>query len=172
MKGRQLPETPIDGKAMWSPVDGKAQWKPAPSPMDAMWAEAAREFEKICGKSLSRGAGDVRGFDDVQKRIETANKPSYGNEPTEDDKWKKAKDVGLQSLKWLKLLVGAAAQASSFVSSPPCAPSCSTRARCEGNCAVRNFCIAQAKELTAQDPRAWCSCQRHYHGPRLRFRYP
>jgi len=81
--------------------------------MEEMWAEAAKAFEKICGESLQQG--DVRGFDDVQKKIEAAGEASYGLDAGPEDKWEKAKSVGLKSLKYLKLLVGAASQASMFV---------------------------------------------------------
>lgn len=37
-------ETHIEGKAQWIVVT-----------MEEMWAEVARGFEKICGKSLQRG---------------------------------------------------------------------------------------------------------------------
>jgi hypothetical protein len=79
--------------------------------MEEMWAEAAKAFENICGKSLLKG--NVVNFDDVQRKIESINKAMYSEEPA--DKWEKAKNVGLKSLKYLKMLVGAASQATSFV---------------------------------------------------------
>lgn len=103
MSGRQPQETPVDGKVPW-----KA------SLMEEMWAEAAKEFENICGKSLQKG--DVMGFDDVQKKIEGGSMATYRTDPGQEDKWQKAKGVGLSSLRYLKMLVGAASQASSFVS--------------------------------------------------------
>lgn len=82
--------------------------------LDEIWAEAARQFQEICGESLQRG--DVKSFDDVRKKIENANKqPGYVNDEPED-KWEKAKTVGLQSLKYMKMLLGAASQAAVFVS--------------------------------------------------------
>lgn len=80
--------------------------------MKEMWDAAAKAFEEICGESLQRG--DIKGFNDVQMKIEAINKASFG--PAEEaDKWNKAKSVGLKSLKFLKMLVGAASQASSIV---------------------------------------------------------
>lgn len=84
--------------------------------MKEIWAAAAKAFEEICGESLQKG--DIKGFDDVQRKIESASKVSYGLEE-QDDGWNKAKSVGLESLKYLKMLVGAASQASSFVSGIP-----------------------------------------------------
>ncbi|KAJ6534644.1 hypothetical protein DFH09DRAFT_1325264 [Mycena vulgaris] len=86
--------------------------KPPEGEMSKMWAEAAEAFESICGESLQKG--DVKNFDDVQMRIESGSKASYGLDAEQEDKWEKAKSVGLQSLKYLKMLVGAASQASSF----------------------------------------------------------
>lgn len=79
--------------------------------MKEMWAEAAKSFESICGESLQRG--EVRSFEDVRAKIESRSKPGVDDEP--GDRWEKAKSVGLESLKYLKLLVGAACQASEFV---------------------------------------------------------
>ena len=79
--------------------------------MERMWDEAAKEFERICGESLQRG--EVKSFNDVQAMIEKNVKPSYGEGPS--SKWEKAKSVGLSSLKFMKMLVGAATQASALV---------------------------------------------------------
>lgn len=81
--------------------------------LEDIWAEAAKRFQEICGESLQRG--DVKTFDDVRKKIENVNKP-YGASDEQDDKWDKAKSVGLQSLKYMKMLLGAASQAAVFVS--------------------------------------------------------
>ncbi|KAJ0116751.1 neutral permease protein [Diaporthe amygdali] len=87
--------------------------------LDEIWAEAARQFQDICGESLQRG--DVKSFDDVRKKIENANKqPGYVNDESED-KWEKAKTVGLQSLKYMKMLLGAASQAAVFIPIPAAA---------------------------------------------------
>jgi hypothetical protein len=102
MRARQPLKTQVDGK-----VVGMA------SQMEDMWAEAAKEFENICGKSLQNG--DVKGLDDLRKRIEEDNTATYGADAGREAKWQKAKDMGLTSLKYLKMLVGAASQASSFV---------------------------------------------------------
>lgn len=85
--------------------------RPKDNSMQEIWDQAAQEFEQICGKSLQNG--EVKSFDDVQRAIEESGKASYRAEP--EDKWDKAKSVGLLSLKYLKVLVGAASQASSFV---------------------------------------------------------
>lgn len=83
-----------------NPVNGEAS-------MEEIWAAASRDFERVCGMSLKNG--DVKSFDDVQRRIERS-----GNAETEDN-WDAAKSLGLKSLKFLKTLVGAASQASSLV---------------------------------------------------------
>ena len=79
--------------------------------MEKMWAEAAEAFEKICGESLRRG--EVKNFDDVQRKIEDACKAR--SDVGQEDKWERAKSVGLQSLKYLQMLVGVASKASSLV---------------------------------------------------------
>lgn len=81
--------------------------------MDKIWAEAAASFQSICGESLKRG--EVKSFEDVQRRIEKTCERASGSESKPEDKWDTAKTVGLKSLQYLKLLVGAAAQASSLV---------------------------------------------------------
>lgn len=83
--------------------------------LEDIWVEAAKRFQEICGESLQRG--DVKSFDDVKKKIENVNKQNpYGASDEQDDKWDKAKSVGLQSLKYMKMLLGAASQAAVFVS--------------------------------------------------------
>lgn len=81
--------------------------------MREIWAEAAKAFEIICGQSLQNG--DVKSFDDVQRKIESSSKASHGLDTGPEDTWDTAKSVGLQSLKYLKMLIGAASQVSSFV---------------------------------------------------------
>lgn len=80
--------------------------------MKDLWDKAAVAFERICGESLQRG--DVKTFDDVRRKIEEGTKASYDTDEGED-KWEKAKSVGLKSLKFMKMLVGAASQASGVV---------------------------------------------------------
>ncbi|KAI8254190.1 hypothetical protein K4K58_006528 [Colletotrichum sp. SAR11_239] len=94
--------------------------------MDKIWAEAAASFESICGESLKRG--EVKSFEDVQRRIEKTCERASGPESKPEDKWDTAKTVGLKSLQYLKLLVGAAAQASSLIPIPPVAASITTTA--------------------------------------------
>ncbi|KAF5509560.1 hypothetical protein CGCF413_v002576 [Colletotrichum fructicola] len=94
--------------------------------MDKIWAEAAASFESICGESLTRG--EVQSFEDVQRRIEKTCERASGSESKPEDKWDTAKTVGLKSLEYLKLLVGAAAQASSLIPIPPVAASITTTA--------------------------------------------
>lgn len=84
-----------------------------PISLDEIWAEAARQFHDICGESLQRG--DVKSFDDVRRKIENVSKQPYGASDDQEDKWDKAKGVGLQSLKYMKMLLGAASQAATFV---------------------------------------------------------
>ncbi|KAK3360591.1 hypothetical protein B0T25DRAFT_578485 [Lasiosphaeria hispida] len=117
MRGQQLPETPVDGKMSWKV-----------SPMEGIWAEAAREFESICGKSLQKG--DVKGFDDVQRKIEESSMATYSTDAGQQEKWQKAKGVGLKSLQYLKMLVGAASQASSFIPVPGAVASITSNALC------------------------------------------
>ncbi|KAF7377195.1 Goodbye domain-containing protein [Mycena sanguinolenta] len=102
--------------------------KPPEGEMSKMWAEAAEAFEKICGESLHEG--DVKNFEDVQRKIESASKVSYGLDLEQKDKWDTAKRVGLQSLKYLKLLVRAAAQGSSFVPIPASVAKITSTALC------------------------------------------
>ncbi|KAF7368172.1 putative neutral amino acid permease protein [Mycena venus] len=114
MRDKQLVEAP--------------ETKPPEGEMSKMWAEAAKAFESICGESLQKG--DVKNFDDVQRKIESSSKASYGLDVEQDDKWDKAKSVGLQSLKYLKMLVGAASQASSFVPIPASVANITSTALC------------------------------------------
>lgn len=79
-----------------------------------LWEEAAKAFEVICGHSLQKGS--VKSFDDVQKTIEGNGPQGFANgDSSQQADWDKAKSVGLQSLKYLKLLVSVAAQGASFV---------------------------------------------------------
>ncbi|KAK0702793.1 hypothetical protein B0H67DRAFT_499740 [Lasiosphaeris hirsuta] len=96
--------------------------------MEEMWSEAVREFENICGKSLQKG--DVKGFEDVQKKIEGDSKATYSTDAGQRDKWQKAKGAGLKSLQYLKMLVGAASQASSFIPVPGAVASITSNALC------------------------------------------
>ncbi|KAJ2993823.1 hypothetical protein NUW58_g1728 [Xylaria curta] len=98
---------------------GHASQKKSPEgklSLDEIWAEAAKAFESICDQSLKKG--EVKSFDDVQKKIESSAKASYGLDADQEDKWDRAKSVGLTSLKYLKMLVGAASQASEFLPLP------------------------------------------------------
>lgn len=81
--------------------------------MKELWDEAAKEFENICGVSLQ--TGNIRSFEDLQRKVENTNNTSSRLEDGEKAKRDKAKSVGLTSLKCLKLLVGFASQASSVV---------------------------------------------------------
>jgi hypothetical protein len=87
---------------------------------DELWADAARQFEEICGESLQRG--DVKSFDDVRKKIENINKQPEDGSDDKDNKWDKVKSVGLQSLQFMKILVGVASQAAAFVSHTTLSP--------------------------------------------------
>lgn len=102
MKGQQL----MDDAPAKKPPEGQISMK-------EIWDAAAKEFERICGESLQKG--EVKSFDDVQKKIKSTGQVSNSADAEQIDKWEKAKSVGLLSLKYLKLLVGAASQASSFV---------------------------------------------------------
>ncbi|KAK1480681.1 hypothetical protein CTAM01_14243 [Colletotrichum tamarilloi] len=82
--------------------------------MDEIWAAAAEHFREICGESLNKG--ELKSFEDVQKQIENSGK--VNTSPSPEDSWETAKSVGLSSLKYLKMLVGAASQASSFIPIP------------------------------------------------------
>ncbi|KAG8158287.1 hypothetical protein KVR01_012048 [Diaporthe batatas] len=87
--------------------------------LDDIWAEAAKKFQEICGESLERG--DIKSFDDVRKKIEYTTKEPDDSSDEQDDKWEKAKSVGLQSLKYMKMLLGAASQAAEFIPVPSAA---------------------------------------------------
>ncbi|KAJ7200362.1 hypothetical protein GGX14DRAFT_400713 [Mycena pura] len=109
------------------PVDA-AETKPLEGEMSKMWVEAAKAFESICGESLQKG--DVKNFDEVQRKIESSSKVSYGLDTEQKDKWDVAKSLGLQSLKYLKMLVGAASQATLFVPIPASVANITSTALC------------------------------------------
>jgi hypothetical protein len=81
--------------------------------MKQIWAEAEKAFNDICGKSLQ--SGGLKSFDVVKKKIEEGGKASYGLDAGPKDRWDTAKEVGRQTLQYLKILIGAASQVSSFV---------------------------------------------------------
>jgi hypothetical protein len=81
--------------------------------MEMMWAQAAAAFETICGESLKKG--EVKSFEDVQRKIETTCDNASSIESKPEDKWDVAKSVGLKSLEYLKRLVVVASEASSLV---------------------------------------------------------
>ncbi|PTB50785.1 hypothetical protein M431DRAFT_523482 [Trichoderma harzianum CBS 226.95] len=113
------------------PVPDNAPTKKPPEgqlSMKEIWDAAAKEFEAICGESLQRG--QIKSFEDVQKKIKSANQISNGADEEQNVKWEKAKSVGLQSLKYLKMLVGAASQASSFIPIPEAAANITGSALC------------------------------------------
>ncbi|KAJ7764439.1 hypothetical protein B0H14DRAFT_371048 [Mycena olivaceomarginata] len=109
------------------PVDA-SETKPPEGEMSKMWVEAAKAFESICGESPQKG--DMKNFDDVQRKIESSSKASYGLDAEQEDKWDMARSAGLQSLKYLKMLVGAASQASSFVPIPASVANITSTALC------------------------------------------
>ncbi|KAG8668348.1 hypothetical protein FPOAC1_007727 [Fusarium poae] len=81
-------------------------------PLDCMWAEAAKEFERICGDSLSNG--DIKNFDDVKKQIEQQNLSFTEADADSKTKWEKAKGMGLETLKYLGAILPAASIAGSL----------------------------------------------------------
>ncbi|KAM3073649.1 hypothetical protein ACMFMG_004466 [Clarireedia jacksonii] len=83
---------------------------------DELWADAARQFQEICGESLQRG--EVKSFDDVRMKIENINKQQTDGSDDKENKWDKVKSVGLKSLKFMKILVGVASQAAEFTPIP------------------------------------------------------
>ncbi|KAI0593663.1 hypothetical protein F4775DRAFT_577003 [Biscogniauxia sp. FL1348] len=94
-----------------------------------MWAAAANAFERICGESLHKG--EVKSFDDVERKIESSGRVFFGNDTGPEDNWSTmAKHVGLRSLKYLKMLVGAASQASSLIPIPAAAANITGTALC------------------------------------------
>ncbi|KAI1320310.1 hypothetical protein F5Y16DRAFT_417501 [Xylariaceae sp. FL0255] len=84
--------------------------------LDAIWDEAAWSFEEICGESLRNGT--VKDFDDLQQQIERSNKRFANFDIAEQDKWDLAKRTGLKSLKYLRTLIGATVDATSFIPIP------------------------------------------------------
>ncbi|KAL2284634.1 hypothetical protein FJTKL_08733 [Diaporthe vaccinii] len=96
--------------------------------MIAIWDEAMDIFKNICDESLLRG--DVKSFDDVQKKIESVSKVASGLDPEHQEKWDKARRVGLDSLKYLKMLVGVASKASSLGFVPAGAADITSNALC------------------------------------------
>ncbi|KAJ7678125.1 hypothetical protein DFH06DRAFT_1422671, partial [Mycena polygramma] len=82
-----------------------------------MWEDAAKAFESTCGQSLLKG--EVKNFDDLQKKIESTR----DLEASLDDEGKKGiqektKKLGLELLKYLRVLVEVATEASSLIPSP------------------------------------------------------
>ena len=53
--------------------------------MKELWEEAANAFESICGNSLMKG--EIRSFQDVEKKIESSGKASYDIGAGQDNKW-------------------------------------------------------------------------------------
>ncbi|KAK7717935.1 hypothetical protein SLS63_010585 [Diaporthe eres] len=96
--------------------------------MTTIWGEAIDSFKDICGESLLKG--DVKSFDDVQKKIESVSKVASGLDPEQEEKWDKAKRVGLDSLKYLKMLAGVASKASSLGLVPAGAADITSNALC------------------------------------------
>ncbi|KAL6907289.1 hypothetical protein GGI43DRAFT_257779 [Trichoderma evansii] len=85
--------------------------------MNQLWIEAAEYFKETCGESLQNGK--IKGLDDVEKEIMSIHmKTADGDGNQEQDKWKKTKEIGLTSLKYLKMLVGAASSVAPFVPIP------------------------------------------------------
>lgn len=93
-------------------AEARVQLEGYPS-MDELWIEATAAFEIICGESLQRG--QVKSFEDVQAKIESGTYGSLQYVAEPQDKWDRAKSFGLQSLRCLKMLVGAASLATTFV---------------------------------------------------------
>ncbi|KAJ7678121.1 hypothetical protein DFH06DRAFT_1291418 [Mycena polygramma] len=83
--------------------------------MKEMWEDAAKAFESICGQSLQKG--EVKNFDELQKKIESSSDLKATDEEKEDTQ-EKSKKLGLKLLKYLKVLVGVATEASSLVPFP------------------------------------------------------
>ncbi|KAI1631030.1 hypothetical protein F4809DRAFT_646823 [Biscogniauxia mediterranea] len=110
------------GTSEMKPVDDKASMKD-------MWAAAAKAFENICGESLHKG--EVKSFDDVQRKIEISGRVSVSKDAESENNWSTmAKNVGLKSLKYLRMFVGAASQASSLIPMPTAAASITGTALC------------------------------------------
>ncbi|KAJ7619352.1 hypothetical protein FB45DRAFT_156829 [Roridomyces roridus] len=82
--------------------------------LKAMWAQAAQEFEDICGASLTKS--EIPSFDDVLNKIAT-----QASDAGPKDKWAKPKKLGLEVLKGTKTLVDAASLASSAIPLPAAA---------------------------------------------------
>ncbi|KAK8036073.1 hypothetical protein PG993_008687, partial [Apiospora rasikravindrae] len=84
-----------------------------------IWEAAEAKFKDLTGKSLQ--SGPIKTFDALRLEIEARSRPSSGDdESAVDGKWDKAKfkSAGLEVLKWVKILVGAAVQASAVLPIP------------------------------------------------------
>ncbi|KAJ7256871.1 hypothetical protein B0H12DRAFT_1284136 [Mycena haematopus] len=81
-----------------------------------LWEEAAKDFERICGQSLQKG--EVKNFDDLQRKIESAGHLKATVDEGKEGKQEKAKRLGLKLLTYLKLLVEVATQGSSLIPIP------------------------------------------------------
>ncbi|KAJ6504135.1 hypothetical protein C8R47DRAFT_178200 [Mycena vitilis] len=94
---------------------GKKQPLEVSAAVKEMWEDAAKDFESICGQSLQKG--EVKNFDDLQKKIESTNDLKATDEG-KDETQEKSTKLGLKLLKYLKVLVGVATEASSLIPFP------------------------------------------------------
>jgi len=92
--------------------------------ISSMWGDAKVKFKELTGKSLDQGR--MQSFEDVEKEIESRQKPVYPQDNAPTDGWHRAKIAGLKVLRGLKLLVGFATQVSSLVFSSTSSNSSST----------------------------------------------
>ena len=81
--------------------------------ISSMWDDAKMKFKELTGKSLDQGR--IQSFENVEKEIESRQKPVYPKDNAPTDGWHRAKIAGLKVLRGLKLLVGLATQVSSLV---------------------------------------------------------
>ncbi|KAJ7265862.1 hypothetical protein B0H12DRAFT_173738 [Mycena haematopus] len=112
--------SPPDNSAQSDSMKGGAPLEgPQKQPLDMsasveeLWEEAAKDFERICSQSLQKG--EVKNFDDLKRRIESAGSLSATVDEGKEGKQEKAKKLGLELLKYLKLLVKVATDAPSFI---------------------------------------------------------
>ncbi|KAJ7228129.1 hypothetical protein B0H12DRAFT_1030126 [Mycena haematopus] len=113
---------------------GEPSEGPAKQPLDMsasvneLWEEAAKDFEIICGQSLQKG--EVKNFDDLQRKIESAGSLKATVDDGKEGKQEKAKKLGLKLLKYMKLLVEVANDASSLIPIPGAASQLVSNALC------------------------------------------
>ncbi|UZP40549.1 hypothetical protein NXS19_008365 [Fusarium pseudograminearum] len=113
------PQAPADNQKTTETMPlhtGGTVLSPDEMSFDDLWDKAAKYFEDVCGKSLRDG--NIRTFDDVEKQIEKQNQLYSDSDDKSKNRWEKTKGMGLETLKYLRALLGVASSASSVTPFP------------------------------------------------------